>query len=159
MSVTVNDRIESEEIGRFDVLVTCGSSASPTSSSSFNVTLMLPPSGGSSGTSIDRTLEVILDDATNERRVYLTSFDLHRHRPATTPPPNADSPVTSFMAEYVSHDDEGKLSICQLKILLMTFQRYAQLTFSYYVCSHHVNIRRVTLLWPVPLTFAHVRSD
>jgi hypothetical protein len=118
MSVTVNDRIESEEIGRFDVLVTCGSSASPTSSSLFNVTLMLPPSGGSSGTTIDRTLEVILDDATNERRVYLTSFDLHRQRQPTTPPPAADSAVTSVMAEYVSHDDEGKSIICRLDGLL-----------------------------------------
>jgi hypothetical protein len=107
MSVTVNDRMESEEIGRFDVLVTCGSSASP-ASSAFNVTLMLPPSGGPPGTTIDRTLEVILDDARSERRVYLTSFDLHRQRHSVTSPSATDSAVTSIMAEYISLDDEGK---------------------------------------------------
>jgi hypothetical protein len=102
MSVTVNDRIESEEIGRYDVLVTCTNQvlASSTASSTFNVTLTLPPSGG---TSVDRNLEVIIDDANTQRRVYLASFDLHRpQQPRTLQVPISGSSRNGFTADYLS---------------------------------------------------------
>lgn len=81
-SIVVNDRLESEELGRFDVLVTCppsSSAANATSSSSapnrrtFNVTLTLPPFAAFAR---ERVLEVVLDDAATRRRVFLTEFDV-----------------------------------------------------------------------------------
>jgi len=69
LSITVNDRQDLEEIARYDALVSC-----PTE---FNITISLP----NLNTNIEKTFDVILDDAKTTFHVFLTT--LLMCRPAT----------------------------------------------------------------------------
>jgi len=66
LGVTINDRMELEELFHYDVLVTCPPH--------FNITFSLP----NWSSRPDRTFDVILDDAHTSYRVFITTITFHR---------------------------------------------------------------------------------
>jgi len=65
LGITINDRMELEELFRYDVLVTCPPQ--------FNVTFSLP----NWSSRPDRTFDIILDDAHSSYRVFVTTITFH----------------------------------------------------------------------------------
>ena len=72
LGITINDRMELQELFRYDILVTCPPH--------FNVTFSLPIWSSRP----DRTFDVILDDAHSSYRVFVTTITFHGDEDAVT---------------------------------------------------------------------------
>ena len=62
LCITVNDKLDLEEIARYDLLISCPPE--------FNITFFVPITGDN----LEKTFDITLDDATNEHQVYLTNM-------------------------------------------------------------------------------------
>lgn len=78
LGIVLEDRTESSELARYDLLVSCPPR--------FNATFLIPASGGS----VEKTFAVVLDDSHKEHHVYMTKMNLEWHARGcgrTKPPP------------------------------------------------------------------------
>jgi len=66
LSLTVNDRAASEELCRYDMLISCPPQ--------FNITINVPPPPPSRIGGGDRVFEVVLHDSKIQQRVFLSTF-------------------------------------------------------------------------------------
>ena len=66
LSVTLNDRTASEELSRYDALISCPPR--------FNITINVPPPPPTSVTGDGRVFEVVLHDSKIEQRVFLSTL-------------------------------------------------------------------------------------
>lgn len=62
LCITINDKLDLEEIARHDLLISCPPE--------FNISFFVPITGATT----DKTFDIILDDATKEHHVYLTNM-------------------------------------------------------------------------------------
>lgn len=62
LCITVNDKLDLEEITRYDLLISCPPE--------FNISFFIPNTGGNR----EKTFDIVLDDATKEHHVYLTNM-------------------------------------------------------------------------------------
>lgn len=92
LGITINDRLEQEELFRYDTLISC-----PTE---FNVTFKVP----NWGVKQDKTFDVVLDDAKTQYKVYLTHLHFEdyagHHTPSARKVGNKDMNATIGLCIY-----------------------------------------------------------